>query len=104
VRELDLRAQVEALDGGRVADVCGECSTVPVVALQGRVLEGNDLGDEGVGPHELVQGVLEVQAILFNQGVEPFQGGIEGRVDLAVLLGAADGEQERHRGLDLLRP
>jgi hypothetical protein len=64
----------------------------------------DDLGQEAVGAHELVQRVLEQGLILFGLGVESLDGGCERGVDLAVLLGLSDGDQGRDGRFDLFGP
>lgn len=104
VGELDLGAQVESLDGAGVAEVERERPTVDVVALERRVREGGDLGDERVGPHEARQGVAELQALLIAQLLKASLRWPEGGVGLsrALLIRRGGAEQRRHRGLDLL--
>ena len=61
VGQLDLGAEVEPLDGAGVAQVEREGAAEDVVALERRVGEGGDLGDERVGAHEPGQRVAELQ-------------------------------------------
>ena len=104
VGQLDLGAQVEPLDRPGVAQVERERAAVDVVALKRGVREGGDLGDERVGPHEAVERVAELQALLVVQLLEACLGRPEGRVGLgrALLIGCAGAEQRGHRRLDLL--
>lgn len=63
VRQLYLAAEVESLDGPRVAQIERKRPAVDVIALEREVCKGCDLGDEGVGPHEAGQGPSEVQTL-----------------------------------------
>ena len=64
VRELDLGAEVETLDGPGVAQVERQGAAVHVVALERGVSEGGDLRNERVGADEACQCVAELKAIL----------------------------------------
>jgi len=103
VGQLDLGAQVEPLDRAAVAEIQRQRSAVDVVALERRVGEGCDLGDERVGPHEARQSVAELQTILVAElleaGLARSQGGIS--LGRALLIGGADAEERGHRRLDL---
>ena len=68
--QLDLAAQVEAA-AGVAADKRRQRPVGEVVALQADVAEHDDLGQEGVGPHEAGDVVAERVLLVVGQGVEP---------------------------------
>jgi len=66
------------------------------------VEERDDLGQERVGADELIQGVLEREEVFLRQRLEPLHGGVQRCVDGSVALGVGDGDQDGHRGVDLI--
>ena len=102
MREFHLGPEVEPFRRGLVAELRGESPAVGVVAFELRVCERHDLGEERVGSDELVERILEPDALGFVEYSEPLDRGVEDGVDLAVLSRVVDREQERDSAFDLV--
>ena len=91
-------AQIQAFAGRGAPDERSQGPTVPVVALQVGVPEGHHLREEGVEPHELVEGVFEVQALLLWKCPEPLHRRLQESVNLGVGARHPRAQERRHRG------
>ena len=95
VGQFDFGVEVDSLTW-LAAYQSGQGPAVDVFAFEGRVGELHDLGEEAVDAHEAGERIPERVLVVLVQGLETFNGGLHGGVDLLVVVVLV---QDERRGL-----